>query len=108
MSTSNARRRSCSFLIDPHVHVRDWAQSDKETLAHGLMVARRSGITALFDMPNTNPPLTSREAVTRRLREANALASGVSYHIWAGVTGDTQQVKEVAKQIGRASCRERV
>ena len=84
-------------MIDPHVHLRDWAQSDKETLAHGLMVAKRSGITALFDMPNTNPPLTGREAITRRLREANALASGVSYHIWAGVTGDTQQVREVAK-----------
>jgi len=86
-------------MIDPHVHLRDWAQSDKETLAHGLMVAKRSGITALFDMPNTNPPLTSREAITRRLREANALGSGVSYHIWAGVTGDTQQVREVAELV---------
>ena len=82
-------------MIDPHVHLRDWNQREKETLAHGLSVAKACGITALFDMPNTNPPLTSRETIMRRLEEASALASGVSYHLWAGVTGDRGQVLEV-------------
>lgn len=82
-------------MIDPHVHLRDWAQAEKETLAHGLAVAEACGITALFDMPNTNPPLTRRETIMRRLEEANALASKVSYHIWAGVTGDREQILEV-------------
>lgn len=81
-------------MIDPHVHLRDWAQAEKETLAHGLMVAKRCGITAVFDMPNTNPPLTSRATIVRRLDEASALDSGVSYHIWAGLTATKAQVVE--------------
>ena len=90
-------------MIDPHVHLRDWNQREKETLAHGLSVAKACGITAVFDMPNTNPPLTNRETIMRRLEEASALASGVSYHLWAGVTGDRGQVLEVgALEIGRA------
>ncbi|MCK9546957.1 MAG: dihydroorotase family protein [Sphaerochaeta sp.] len=83
-------------MIDPHVHLRDWAQREKETLAHGLAVAQACGITALFDMPNTNPPLTDRATIERRLMEVAALKAGVSYHLWAGVTSKRNQVAEVA------------
>ena len=26
-------------MIDPHVHLRDWEQKEKETIKHGLKVA---------------------------------------------------------------------
>ncbi len=81
-------------MIDPHVHLRDWEQSEKESLAHGLMVAKACKIAALFDMPNTNPPLTTRDAIVRRLNDAAALDSGVSYHIWAGLTAKPEQIRE--------------
>lgn len=82
-------------MIDPHVHLRDWQQKEKESLAHGLAVAKRASITAVFDMPNTNPPLTTRESIRRRLADVKALEAGVEYYIWAGVTANSEQIKEV-------------
>jgi dihydroorotase len=38
-------------MIDPHAHLRDWDQSKKETVKHGLKMAYRSGIDAVFEMP---------------------------------------------------------
>ena len=49
------------MYIDAHVHLRDFNQSYKETIKHGLEVARDSGVDALLDMPNTDPPAVERE-----------------------------------------------
>lgn len=86
----------CSVMIDPHVHLRDWKQSDKETVLHGMGVASRLGFTHLFDMPNTNPPLTSRSTILERLALGGESAekTGVSYHIWAGITNDESEIEE--------------
>ena len=54
-------------MIDPHVHLRDWNESYKETILHGLETAWECGIDVLFDMPNTSPALTGRESVLRRI-----------------------------------------
>ena len=45
------------MYIDPHVHFRDFNQKYKETIRHGLEVARDSGLSAVFDMPNTDAPV---------------------------------------------------
>ncbi|MGI6436648.1 MAG: dihydroorotase [Sphaerochaeta sp.] len=84
-------------MIDPHVHLRDWNLSAKETLAHGLLVAERSGFTAVIDMPNTDPPLTTKARIIKRIEAANRTKRNVSYHLWAGVTGDPAQIDEVVK-----------
>jgi len=42
------------MFIDPHVHLRDFKEAHKETIAHGLVVARDEGVDAVFDMPNTD------------------------------------------------------
>lgn len=82
-------------MIDPHVHLRDWAQKEKETVAHGLKVAKMAGIERVFDMPNTNPPLVERETILDRL----ALGTGearklkMSYSVYAGLTKDPEQIK---------------
>lgn len=83
-------------MIDPHAHLRDWEQAEKETLAHGLGVARAQGIDAVFEMPNTTPPLTSRAAVERRLAEAGAIAGrlGIVHGLYVGLTADPDQVRE--------------
>ena len=44
-------------LIDPHVHVRDLGQSHKEDWASCTSAALAGGITAIFAMPNTQPPI---------------------------------------------------
>ncbi|HRV24432.1 MAG TPA: amidohydrolase family protein, partial [Sphaerochaeta sp.] len=84
-------------MIDPHVHLRDWNLSAKETLAHGLLVAERSGFTAVIDMPNTDPPLTTKARIIKRIEAANRTERNVFYHLWAGVTGDPAQIDEVVK-----------
>lgn len=86
-------------MIDPHVHLRDWKQKDKETVAHGLRVAKAAGITRVFDMPNTNPPLTDRATVLDRLSlgSAEARKLGMGYHVYAGLTGDLAQVVAMAR-----------
>lgn len=82
-------------MIDPHVHLRDWRQSDKETVKHGLAVAYKAGITRLFDMPNTDPPVTTKAVALSRL----ALAGGgeVAYHIYMGLTSSERQIRDAVE-----------
>lgn len=84
-------------MIDPHVHLRDWEQRDAETILHGLKIAKELGYTDLFDMPNTKPPLTSRENIERRLEDASAAESstGIHYHLYGGLTLDEREIEEM-------------
>ena len=82
-------------MIDAHVHLRDWGQSEKETLLHGMSVALSCGVDELFDMPNTSPPLTERASVERRISDAKRCGLPVRYHLYAGVTSDPSQIEEV-------------
>ncbi|MEK6871869.1 MAG: amidohydrolase family protein [Nanoarchaeota archaeon] len=83
------------MFIDCHVHLRDCEEKYKETIKHGLEVALDSGVDAVFDMPNTNPPLTTKKAITDRLLLAKAAEiKEVFYGIYAGVTADQEQVRQ--------------
>jgi len=44
-------------LIDPHVHLREPGQEDKETIATGAASAVNGGFTTVCCMPNTSPTL---------------------------------------------------
>lgn len=81
-------------MIDSHVHCRDWKQSHKETIAHALSVAERVGLSGIFDMPNTDPPITSRELVEKRLADAKKANSPVFYGLYIGITSDPDQIRE--------------
>ena len=50
-------------LIDPHVHLRDPGDPAVETIPTGTKAAILGGITAVFDMPNTTPSITSQAAL---------------------------------------------
>lgn len=84
-------------MIDPHVHCRDWGQDYKETISHALHVAERAGLSGIFDMPNTNPAIISRELIERRLMDAESVESPVFYGLYAGLTSNPQQIGEVVK-----------
>ncbi len=86
-------------MIDPHVHLRDWGQSGKETILHGMSVASRLGFSHLFDMPNTAPPCTDRDTILARLADGGEASekTGVSYHLYAGLTGDPEQIREMVE-----------
>jgi dihydroorotase len=88
-------------MIDPHVHLRDWNQAARETLAHGLEVAFRAGLDGVFEMPNTDPPLTSREAILRRIDDADTAARsigiGIFHGLYAGITAVPRQIEEAVR-----------
>ena len=50
-------------LIDPHVHLRDPGDPAVESLPTGTRAAVLGGLTAVFDMPNTAPSITTAERV---------------------------------------------
>ena len=58
-------------IIDIHTHLRDFEQSEKETFLTGTKAAAFSGITTVFNMPNTKPP-----AITSLQGPVNEFYSG--------------------------------
>jgi dihydroorotase len=83
------------MFIDPHVHFRDFNQKHKETIRHGLEVALDSGLDAVFDMPNTDPPIMTRDIVLDRLKIAkDADIPEVFYGMYMGITASPEQVKK--------------
>jgi len=88
-------------MIDPHVHLRDWNQAAKETLRHGLGVAYRAGLDGVFEMPNTDPPLVSRETIRRRIDDAdtavNSLGIRIFHGLYAVLTAVPRQIEEAVR-----------
>ena len=79
--------------IDPHVHFRDAEESYKETITHGLSLARDQGVDIVCDMPNTKQPLLIYEDVERRLKLVPKRSAG-RYSLYVGVTTDNNQLAE--------------
>ena len=89
-------------MIDPHVHLRDWNEKEKETLVHGMESGYLSGIDTFFDMPNTNPPITNRENALKRIEdgikaeeELRKRGMDVHYHLYLGLTPNKEQISEM-------------
>ena len=77
-------------LIDPHVHLREPGGEHKEDWTTGTQAALAGGFTTVLAMPNTQPPITNREA----LAEAHALAAAKAvcdYGIFIGATADNAE-----------------
>ncbi len=53
-------------LIDVHTHLRDFGEKSKESVRTGTMAAVHGGITTVFDMPNTKPPIINAATFRRR------------------------------------------
>lgn len=85
------------MFIDPHVHCRDGKQSYKETIAHALSVAERAGFSAIFDMPNTDPPILSFNQAQERIALAQKAKSSVFYGLFVGLTADPNQIRDAVK-----------
>jgi len=90
-----------TMFIDPHVHCRDGKQSHKETIAHALSVAERAGMTAIFDMPNTDPPIMGKQLAEERIALAKKAKSPVFYGLYMGVTAEASQLKSALDAYDR-------
>ncbi|MGD9275558.1 MAG: dihydroorotase [Candidatus Pacearchaeota archaeon] len=85
------------MYIDEHVHLRDEEQSYKETIKHVLEIAEVAGVDAVFDVVNTNNPVTTRRRVEERLELAEKANSKVFYGLYFGITNNPKQIEECVK-----------
>lgn len=69
-------------FIDAHVHSRDPGATHKEDFFHSTRAAAAGGITTIFEMPNTNPPV---DCVDNFYRQADHLQKRayVDFALWA-------------------------
>ena len=84
-------------IIDIHSHLRDMGQEIKETFRTGTKAAINSGITTVFNMPNTIPPMTTAKRVQEWKNKAkNNIFTDVGFI--AGVPKDLDE-QEILKII---------
>jgi dihydroorotase len=72
-------------VIDTQVHFREPGLEHKEDLETGTRGAALGGVTAIFEMPNTKPATTTREAFEDKLRRAQGRA-WCDYAFFIGAT----------------------
>ena len=75
-------------VIDTQVHFREPGLENKENLESGMMAAAFGGVTAVFEMPNTNPLTITPETITDKLNRASR-AAWTDYAFYLGGTGKT-------------------
>ncbi len=59
-------------LIDIHTHLREPGYEEKETISSGTKAAASGGITSIFCMPNTNPPIDDQASVEFAMLKAKS------------------------------------
>lgn len=70
--------------IDAHVHFREPGLTHKADMETESKAAIAGGVTTVFDMPNTNPPATSAEAIRQKISLAKDRVEGkIGFHIGA-------------------------
>ncbi len=74
-------------LIDTQVHFREPGMEHKEDLESGTRAAILGGVTTIFEMPNTSPPTTSRDALHDKLIRAAGRA-WCDYGFFVGATAE--------------------
>ena len=88
---SAAREINCRGLhilpgvIDTQVHFREPGLEHKEDLESGSRAAVMGGVTAVFEMPNTNPQTTSPEALADKVRRGHHRMH-CDFAFWVGGT----------------------
>jgi len=80
-------------VIDTQVHFREPGANDAENLESGSRAAIAGGVTAVFEMPNTNPPTSTFKEFNNKLNAAKNRMF-CNYAFYFGATPDN--MKELA------------
>ncbi|HEY3637919.1 MAG TPA: dihydroorotase [Rhizomicrobium sp.] len=89
-------------VIDSQVHFREPGNEHKEDLESGSRGAVLGGVTAVFEMPNTHPPTTTRLALEDKLARArNRMHCDYAFYVGAtpeniGALGELERAPGVA------------
>ncbi|WP_376090884.1 dihydroorotase family protein [Roseomonas sp. CCTCC AB2023176] len=67
--------------IDVHVHIREPGMTHKEDWTTGTRAAAAGGVTTVFDMPNTDPPTWTLEALAMK-RDAAERQAHVNFGLY--------------------------
>lgn len=74
-------------VIDSQVHFREPGLTHKEDLESGTRGALLGGVTSIFEMPNTQPPTTTRELLEEKLQKAKGRCH-THYAFYVGASPD--------------------
>jgi dihydroorotase len=89
-------------VIDSQVHFREPGLEHKEDLESGSRAAVLGGVTAVFEMPNTNPNTDSVARIEDKLKRAHH-RMWCDHAFYVGATGDNaEQLGELEKMPGTA------
>jgi dihydroorotase len=89
-------------VIDSQVHFREPGLEYKEDLESGSRAAVLGGVTAVFEMPNTNPNTDSADRVADKLKRAHH-RMWCDHAFYVGATADNaEQLKELERIPGTA------
>lgn len=77
-------------VIDTQVHFREPGNEQKEDLETGTMSAVAGGVTAIFEMPNTDPLTTTPEALAQKVELAEKKA-WCDFAFFMGGTGENAE-----------------
>jgi dihydroorotase len=87
-------------VIDSQVHLREPGLTHKEDLETGSRAAVLGGVTAVFEMPNTNPLTTTPEALADKLKRAHNRMH-CDFAFWVGGTHENaRDVPELERLPG--------
>ncbi len=85
-------------LIDPHVHFRTPGLEHKEDWCSGARASIKGGYTTVFDMPNTDPPTVTAQALLEKKARIEQQLAAVNiplrYYLFLGA--DKQQLATVS------------
>jgi dihydroorotase len=89
-------------VIDSQVHFREPGPTHKEDLETGSRAAVMGGVTAVFEMPNTDPQTTSESALADKVRRGTDRMH-CDFAFWVGAThGNAGEVAELERLPGAA------
>ncbi|RWO94704.1 MAG: dihydroorotase [Mesorhizobium sp.] len=77
-------------VVDSQVHFREPGLEHKEDLESGSRAAVLGGVTAVFEMPNTNPLTTSEAALADKVRRATGRMH-CDFAFWVGGTRENAE-----------------
>jgi len=84
-------------LIDTHVHFRDPGMTQKEDFLSGTRSAAKGGVTTIFDMPTTQPVVTTRQRFLEKIEIVQPKAI-VDFALYGGAGVDNlSELKELAE-----------
>jgi dihydroorotase len=87
-------------VIDSQVHFREPGHPEKEDLESGTCAAVAGGVTAVFEMPNTDPPTTTQAALEDKLSRADG-RSWCDYAFFVGAAlSNVESLARLERQPG--------